>query len=138
MITTQELPETVEQAIGESNRRFVEAATRSDAGAMASVYAIDADFLPPNAEALRGPAAIERFWEGGIEMGIQGIELETLRLVQAEGLAYETGRYTLQFRPEAGGPLSDAATYLIVHRLQHDGSWRRAAEIFTWEAPLTE
>jgi hypothetical protein len=29
---------------------------------------------------------------GGFEMGIRGIEPETLRLVQAEGLAYEIGR----------------------------------------------
>jgi ketosteroid isomerase-like protein len=59
-------------------------------------------------------------------------------LVQAEGLAYEIGRYTLHFRPEAGAPVTDVATYLVVHRRQHDGSWRRAAENFTWEAPLTE
>jgi uncharacterized protein (TIGR02246 family) len=138
MIATEDQTETAEEAIAENNSRFVDAAARGDAGAMASVYSIDADFLPPNAEALRGPAAIERFWEGGIEMGIRGIELETLRLVRAEGAAYEIGRYTLQFTPEAGARVTDVATYLVVHRPQHDGSWRRAAEIFTWERPLTE
>jgi ketosteroid isomerase-like protein len=51
--------------------------------AMASVYADDADLLPANAQPLRGLAAIERFWHGGIEMGIRGLGLETLRLEQA-------------------------------------------------------
>jgi len=138
MVVAQEQAQDVELAVAEINRRFADGAARHDAGTMASVYAIDADFLPPNAEGLRGPAAIERFWEGGIEMGIRGIEVETLRLVQLDGIAYEIGRYTLRFRPEAGASVTDVATYLVVHRPQHDGSWRRAAEMFTWEAPLTE
>jgi ketosteroid isomerase-like protein len=138
MIATQEPTQTAEEAIAQNNRRFVDAAARSDAGAMASVYAIEADLLPPNAEGLRGPAAIERFWEIGIEMGISGIGLETLRLVEMEGIAYEIGRYTLHFGREDSVPATHVATYLVVHRRQHDGSWRRAAESFAWEAPLTE
>jgi uncharacterized protein (TIGR02246 family) len=127
---------TVGAAIAESNRRFAEAAARSDAGAMASVYTDDADFAPPNAEPLRGTAAIEDFWGGGIEMGVTGLELETLRLDQAEGIACEIGRYTLHFGHENGAPVTDEATYLVVHKRQHDGSWRRASEIFNWSTPL--
>jgi ketosteroid isomerase-like protein len=46
MIVTQELTQSLEEAIAENNRRFVDAGGRGDAGAMASLYAIDADFLP--------------------------------------------------------------------------------------------
>jgi uncharacterized protein (TIGR02246 family) len=129
-------PEPDRAAIADNNRRFAEAAAHSDARTMASVYADDADLLPANAKPVQGQAAIERFWHGGIEMGIRGIELETLRLEQADGLAYEIGRYTLRFTPEADAPVTDEATFLVIHRRHQDGAWRRAAEIFTWDAPL--
>lgn len=138
MKTPQDLTQVAGDAIAQSNRRFVEAATRGEARAMASLYTDDADLLPPNAAALRGQAAIERFWQGGIEMGIRGLELETLRLKQVSGIVYEIGRYTLHFEREGGTPVTDLATYLVVHRHRPDGSWRRAAEVFTWEAPLSE
>jgi ketosteroid isomerase-like protein len=128
--------EMIEGTLAENNRRFADAAARCDARAMASVYANDADFLPPNTEALRGRAAIERFWDDGIEMGIRSLGVETLRLDQADGLAYEIGRYTLCFGPVGGTPVTDLATYLVTHRRGHDGCWRRTAEIFTWDAPL--
>jgi len=63
--------QTIEEAVAEKNRRFAEAAARSDATAMASVR--------------------------GVEMGIRGLGLETLRVEQVDGLVYEMGRYTLHF-----------------------------------------
>ena len=138
MIAAPELTQSAEEAIAESNRRFADAAARGDAGGMASVYAIDAELLPPNAEALRGPAAIEHFWARSIELGICGIEVETLRLVQAEGLAYEIGRYTLHVTAEAVAPVADVASYFVVHKRRRDGSWQRATESFAWVAPLTD
>jgi uncharacterized protein (TIGR02246 family) len=135
--TSAEHAQTVDSAIAETNRRFVEAAARNDATTMASVYADDADFVAPNAEPLRGTAAIEDFWHGGLEMGITGLDAETVRLEEAEDVACEIGRYTLHFGREDGAPVTDEATYLVVHKRQRDGSWRRTAEIFTWSTPLT-
>jgi uncharacterized protein (TIGR02246 family) len=136
MRTPQDLKETAGDGVAQSNRRFADAAARGDARAMASVYTDDADFLPPNAEALKGQAAIERFWQGGIEMGIRGVEHETLRLEQADGLAYEIGRYTLSFAPEGDAPVTDLARYVLVHSRQPDGSWLRAVEIFNRTSSL--
>jgi uncharacterized protein (TIGR02246 family) len=136
MRTPQDLKETAGDGVAQSNRRFADAAARGDARAMASVYTDDADFLPPNAETLKGQAAIERFWQGGIEMGIRGVEHETLRLEQADGLAYEIGRYTLSFEPEGDAPVTDLARYVLVHSRQPDGSWLRAVEIFNRTSPL--
>jgi uncharacterized protein (TIGR02246 family) len=137
MATTADHAQTVDGAIAESNRRFVEAAARNDAATMASVYAEDADFVPPNAEPLRGTAAIEDFWHGGFEMGITSLDVETVRLEEAADLACEIGRYALHFGREDGVPVTDEATYLVMHKRQRDGSWRRMAEIFTWSTPLT-
>jgi ketosteroid isomerase-like protein len=136
MKASEESRRTTEAAIAQSNRRFVEATDARDARAMASVYAADADFLPPNAGAMRGRAAIECFWQGGIEFGIRGLELETRRLEPGHGFAYEIGRYLFRFSTRNGAPVTDGATYLVVHRRCGDDSWERAAEIFNWNAPL--
>jgi ketosteroid isomerase-like protein len=120
------------EAIAASNRLFADAAARGDAWAMASVYADDAELLPPNAETLRGRDAIERFWRGGIEMGLSSLELETRRLESAGGLAYEVGTYTLQIRTNGGAPAIELGKCILIHRRLPDNSWRRAIEIFNW------
>jgi signal transduction histidine kinase len=123
------------KAVEQNNRRFSAAVVRGDARAMASAYADDAELLPPNAEALRGRDDIERFWRGGIEMGIRSVELETLELRQADGFAFEVGRYTLRIEQDGGEPVTDVGKYVIVHRRGPDGTWRRAVEMFNWSAP---
>jgi ketosteroid isomerase-like protein len=105
---------------------------------MAAVYTEDAVFLPLDAEPLRGQAAIERFWHGGIRMGIRGLELEILQLEHERVFAYEIGRYTLCFEPEDDAPVTDLATRVVVHRRQQDGSWRRAVEIFNRTPPAPD
>jgi uncharacterized protein (TIGR02246 family) len=133
---SKESRRTAEAAIAESNRCFAEGAAAGDACAMASVYAADADFLPPNAEPMCGREAIECFWRGGIELGIRGLEVDTLRLARANGLAYEIGRYTFRFAALNGVPAADRATFLVVHVRRADDWWERAAEIFNWDAAL--
>jgi uncharacterized protein (TIGR02246 family) len=119
------------EEIAESNRRFVAAASRGDAWAMASVYADDAELLPPNAKPLRGRDAIERFWQGGIEMGIQSVAIDTHRLESAGRLAYEVGTYTLQIGTN-GASATEVGKCILIHRRLPDNSWRRAVEIFNW------
>jgi uncharacterized protein (TIGR02246 family) len=135
MSTPQDPEQIARDGVAQSNRRFAAGATRRDARAMAAVYTEDAFFLPLDAETLRGQAAIERFWHGGIKMGIRGLELETLQLEHAGALVYEIGRCTLRFEPEGDAPVTDLATHVVVHRREQDGSWRRAVEIFDWNAP---
>jgi uncharacterized protein (TIGR02246 family) len=130
MSSRQDLKQIARDGVAQSNRRFADAASRGDARGMAAVYTEDAVFLPLDAETLRGQAAIERFWHGGIRMGIRGLELETLQLEHERAFAYEIGRYTLCFEPERDAPVTDRATHVVVHRRHQDGSWRRAAEIF--------
>jgi uncharacterized protein (TIGR02246 family) len=133
MNVSAEHTQAVRAAIAESNRHFADAAARNDAGAMASVYASNADVIPPNAEPLRGTVAIQDFWHGSLEMGITELDFETVRLDQAEDVAYEIGRYTLHFGYEDGAPVTDESTYFVVHKRQHDGSWRRTAEYIAKE-----
>jgi ketosteroid isomerase-like protein len=125
----------VGEAVAENNRRFVAAAARGDAAGMAAVYAADAELLAPDTEPLRGRESIERFWQGGIEMGICAIDLETLALEASDGIAYEAGRWTLRMGPACEEPTNEPGKYVVLHRRQADGTWRRAVEIFNWNAP---
>jgi uncharacterized protein (TIGR02246 family) len=135
MWSPQDVKQVAREGVAQSNRRFAVAATRGDAKAMAAVYTEDAIFLPLDAETLRGQTAIERFWHGGIRMGIRGLEVETLQLEHERVFAYEIGRYTLRFEPEGDAPTTDLATYVVVHRRRQDGSWRRVVEIFNRTPP---
>jgi uncharacterized protein (TIGR02246 family) len=138
MSSPQDPKQIARAGVAHSNRRFADAASRGDAGAMAAVYTEDAVFLPLDAETLKGQAAIERFWHGGIRMGIRGLQLETLQLEHERVFAYEIGRYTLCFEPEGDAPVTDLATHVVVHRRQQDGSWCRAVEIFNRTPPAPD
>ena len=120
----------------ERARLAFELALRSgDAKAAAAVYTHDATLVAPAAELIHGRAAIERFWRTGVETGIGQVELSVLELKLRGDVAFEVGRYALHLAPESGGSIVDRGRYLIVHRVEPDGGWRRAAEMFSPDAP---
>ncbi len=121
--------------IDANNRRFADALVRGDAADVAAVYAPDARLLAPGAEPIQGREAIEAFWKGGVEMGIKGVELETLELEQQDGVAYEIGRYRLRIEPDGAEGMTDVGKFVVVHKRQLDGSWKWAVDIFNSDAP---
>ena len=114
-----------------------ETALRScDAAAAAAIYADDATLVAPAADVLQGRSAIERFWRTGVETGIEAVQLVVRDLRQRGDVAFEVGEYALQVATEAGIPVVDRGRYLVVHRIEADGRWRRAAEMFSPDAPV--
>jgi uncharacterized protein (TIGR02246 family) len=113
---------------------FASALSSGDATAAAAIYADDATLIAPAADVLRGRPAIERFWQTGVETGIEQVELAVLELQLRGEVAFEVGRYALHLAPESGGSIVDRGRYLIVHRIEADGRWRRAAEMFSPDA----
>lgn len=114
---------------------FEQAIRSGDAVAAAAVYADDATLLAPAVDVVRGRPAIERFWRTGVESGMDRVELAVLDLQQRGDLAFELGAYVLRVATEGGEPVIDRGRYLIVHRVDPDGSWRRAAEMFSPDRP---
>jgi uncharacterized protein (TIGR02246 family) len=121
-------------AIAAARATFVVALKEGDAAAAAVVYCDDASLLPPSADLVKGRAAIAAFWHAGVGAGISEVELDAVELRGDHGLAYEIGRYALRLEPADGGSIVDRGRYLLVHAQQADGSWRRAAEMFTPDA----
>ena len=128
----------LDDAIAAMRAAFVDALARGDAAAAAAVYTETARLLPPESEPMEGRPAIEAFWRAGIESGIAEVELEARELDQRDGLAYEIGRYALRLRAADGGTIVDRGKYVLVHRRQPDGTWRRAVEMFSPDGQPTD
>jgi len=117
--------------IDQARSAFAAALRRGDAATAAAVYADDATLLAPAVDVVRGRPAIERFWQTGVDSGMTEVELVAIDVQQSGGLAFEVGRYALRVAAESGTPVVDHGRYLIVHRVEADGRWRRAAEMFS-------
>ncbi|MGY1823264.1 YybH family protein [Geodermatophilus sp. SYSU D00079] len=108
------------------NATFVKGLETRDAAMMASVYAPDGRVLAPGFPAVEGRAAIEEFWKGMVDQGVEGGALKTLTLEEQGDLAVEEGQYEIR----AGGAVVDSGKYVVVHRRQPDGSWKFGIDIF--------
>jgi uncharacterized protein (TIGR02246 family) len=117
--------------IDEGRLAFAAALRSGDAAAAAATYADDATLLAPDADVVHGRTAIERFWRTGVETGIEHVELDVIEIQKRGEVAVEVGHYALFIAPEGGGPIVDRGRYLIVHQVEPDGHWRRAAEMFS-------
>lgn len=116
--------------IAAARERFVAALHCGMLERASATYADDARLLAPSAEVLIGPAAIARFWQAGLDAGVEQVDLHCERLEFEPGgrLAYEIGRYEIRLEPIGGRTIVERGRYLVVHRRTADGSWRRAVE----------
>lgn len=124
----------VGELIAESRDAFAGAVARGDAPAAASVYAEDASLLPPEADVLRGRAAIERFWQAGIDSGVAVINLVPQVLHADDDVAVDIGRYEMHLESENAHSVTDRGRYLAVLRRAAEGTWRRVVEVLTPDA----
>lgn len=107
---------------------FVEALSRGDAAAAAALYADDGKLLTTTAELIAGRREIEAYWREGIAVGLARVELEQTETQVVGELAIEIGRYVLA---ADGG--QEHGKYLVLHRREADGAWRRAVEVYNPE-----
>lgn len=107
------------------------ALARGDAAAAAALYATDGRVLTPAAELIAGRAEIEAYWRAGIAVGLAEVQLRTLDLQLGTGIAVEFGRYLLG--SDRGAP--EEGKYVVLHRQEADGSWRRLVDVFNPDAP---
>jgi ketosteroid isomerase-like protein len=113
------------------NRRFMEAFGRGDSAGVARLYTAGAQLLPAHSDFVAGTTAIQRFWQGVMDMGIKQAVLETLEVESHGEAAHEVGRYTLK---TGGGQVADAGKYLVVWK-QDGGAWKLHRDIWTTSRP---
>ena len=116
----------IRNAIEAANEIFVSLFSQGDAAGLAALYATDGQVLPPNADFVAGPAAIQGFWQAVINSGLKGATLETLEVEQLGDTAIEVGKYQLMLE---GGQVADFGKYIVVWK-QEGGQWKLRRDIF--------
>jgi uncharacterized protein (TIGR02246 family) len=104
---------------------FMAALERGDAACAASLYTADCTLLTANAELIRGREEIEAYWREGIALGLCHLELDDVDVREYGPTAVELGRYRLVLEDA-----SERGRYVVLHRREDDGVWRRAVEIY--------
>jgi len=122
-----------DESLAGSRRAFAAALEQGDPGAAARAYAVDGRLLLPATTPLDGRDSIEAFWRAGIEAGMASLRQTPLTINEDRTFACELGTYTLESRPRDEPRVTERGRYLIVHRLEADGAWRRALELFAPE-----
>jgi uncharacterized protein (TIGR02246 family) len=97
-------------AVAEVNavaQAFHDGVANQDAAGLASLYAEDGRFLPPNMEPCEGRSAIQAAMQQLLDMGARSLDVEPLNVREAGDMTIEYGRYTPGIEPDGGAAVSD-------------------------------
>jgi len=122
--------EKIHDAIAAANDEFMAVFGRGDAAGLAALYTADGQLLPPNMDAMVGQAAIQAFWQGAMDMGIQSAQLEIVEVEGHGDTAIEVSKYTLG----AGGQVLDRGKYIVIWK-REGGQWKLHRDIFNSSMP---
>jgi uncharacterized protein (TIGR02246 family) len=122
---------SIHETIVAANEEFMAAFNRGDAAGVAALYTEDAQLLPPNAGVMAGKEAIQAFWQGAMDMGIQSAQIETGEVERHGDTAIEVSKYTLG---GAGGQQLDQGKFIVIWK-QEGGQWKLHRDIFNSSMP---
>jgi uncharacterized protein (TIGR02246 family) len=114
---------------------FESAFNANDFETLASLYAPDATFLPPNHSPCEGTAQIRDFFRELKQAGASDLHLELGRIEASGDLVAHRGRYRFKAPTAGGGTRPDRGNYLAVYRRQRDGNLRTVFDTFNSELP---
>lgn len=125
--------ENIREAIASAIRNFAEAFERGDAASVAAWYSGDATLMPPDSPMLKGRDAVQTFWQGAMNMGVKGAQLETLEVEERGDLAYEVGRFELTLMPPGGEGVKMRGKYVVVWK-KEGGGWKMHVDIWNGDS----
>ena len=114
-----------------ANERAMALFKRGDAAGMAALYTEEGQVLPPNGDFVRGPEAIQGFWQAVMDMGIKEVQLETGEVEGHGDTAIEVSTLTLLGE---GGQVLDRGKYIVIWK-QEGGQWKLHRDIFNSSLP---
>jgi ketosteroid isomerase-like protein len=123
--------EDVSAAIKAGNAAIGAMLKTGDAKGIAGKYTKTAKLLPPNAPVQKGHAAIARYWQGAIDMGVAGATLRSVDVDIHGTTANELGTYTLK---DAKGTKLDTGKYIVIWK-KEGGAWKLHWDMFSSNNP---
>jgi ketosteroid isomerase-like protein len=126
----------VRTAIDAANKRFVDLFNKGDAAGAAKIYATDAVLMPPNADFVKGDAAISGFWQGAYKNGVRNVSLATVGFGVEGNYATELGTYQLEVHDADGKVLArDNGKYMVLWKRSEGGRWQWYRDIYNTSVP---
>lgn len=128
---------TMRAAVEAATAAFHQALRTNDVQALFAYVAEDVQIMPPGEPVVRGIGAM-REWYGGFLAQYQttSLVLSDCEVLVGDEWAVELGSFEWGLEPAAGGePVLDRGNYMQVWKLQPDGQWRFAREIWNSSAP---
>jgi ketosteroid isomerase-like protein len=122
---------TIRAAIEAGGQKFIEGVAKHDTAMIASTYTEDAEAFPPNADTVKGRAAIQRMWQSVLDSGVAAFELSTTEVESAGGLAYEVGTYVMKTKD---GKVADRGKYCVIWK-RVGGRWLLHRDIWSTSLP---
>ncbi len=126
----------VNQAIETVTRQFEDAFSRGDAAGLAAIYADDAKLMMPDTPMITGKQAIQEYWQGMVNAGVRKVSLKALNVDDLGDTAVETGVSTAEIPLEGGKTATMTGKYVVIWKLQSDGSWKYDVDIYNADAPM--
>lgn len=126
-----------EAAIAKSRAAYNSAIQAQDAAGIAKLYAPDGTEMPPNAPAVKGRAAIEKYHRDlAQQVMIHGSTITSTETRVSGNLAYDVGTYKQQVMPMSGGGITDDHGKYVVILRKDGGNWLIADAIYNSDIPL--
>ena len=117
---------------------FHQALRTDDAEALFGYVADDVLLMPPGEDAVRGKAAMREWYAGFLaQYRTSSLALSGCEVFVGEEWAVELGAYEWGLTPAAGGgAVLDRGSYMQVWKMEPDGHWRFAREIWNSSVPV--
>lgn len=119
-------------SIAVANRSFSEYFIQGDTTRLGMLYTADAVLLPPG-NRIQGRAGIRRYFAPRSSSTLLSHKLESESLVFQDSTAIDVGTWSNSWQVPDGEPRSSSERYLVIWRLEPDGQWRMAYDM--WHQP---
>jgi uncharacterized protein (TIGR02246 family) len=106
-------------------------ANKGDSKAIAELYTPDGQFLPEGSDAIKGRAAIAKYFQGGFDAGFGNIRFKTLEVYSHGSSATEVGEYDWGNKE---GVSIDHGKYIVVYQ-KVGGRWMLHRDMSTSSVP---
>jgi ketosteroid isomerase-like protein len=119
--------------IRQQHEAFVKAFNARQNDTILNLYAENSVFMPPNEPIIRGKDALKHFYEELFKRGATNLRMDIAEVSGHGPLAYQSGTYEMDLKPETGTPGRDRGKYLFVLRKMQIG-WKY--EYTMWNSDL--